>query len=208
MRTRVKICGITRSEDGLAAVKYGADSIGLVFFEKSPRAVNIEDACAIVKLMPAFVTITGLFVDPEADYVKAVVDKVSIDLLQFHGAEAQPFCAGFGRRYIKAISMKGEDESENIQQYSDAAGILLDAYHPDVHGGTGKTFDWSAIPADLPAPLILAGGLNPENVADAIQQVQPYAVDVSSGVELDKGIKDSKKIAAFMSEVSRVQASL
>lgn len=205
MRTRVKICGITRPEDGLAAVQHGADAIGLVFFEQSPRAIDIDAACAIVREIPAFVTITGLFVNPEREYVQAVLDKVSIDLLQFHGNETQESCTGFGRRYIKAISMKNKDATESIQQYSDAAGILLDAYHPDLHGGTGKTFDWDTIPTDLKAPVVLAGGLDAGNIADAIRQVRPYAVDVSSGVELEKGLKDESRIAAFMNEVSRVQ---
>ncbi len=208
MRTKVKICGITRPEDGLAAVRHGADAIGLVFFEQSPRAVDIDTACAIVRETPAFVTITGLFVNPEREYVQAVLDKVSIDLLQFHGVEAQQFCAGFGRRYIKAISMKDESATASIQQYSDAAGILFDAYHPDLHGGTGKTFDWDTIPTDLKVPMVLAGGLDAGNVADAIRQVRPYAVDVSSGVELDKGLKDEKKIAAFMKEVGLAQKGL
>ena len=208
MRTRVKICGITRPEDGLAAVQHGADAIGLVFFEQSPRAVDIDTACAIVREIPAFVTITGLFVNPEREYVQAILDKVSIDLVQFHGTETQQFCAGFGRRYIKAISMKDEGATESIQQYSDAVGILLDAYHPDLHGGTGKTFDWDTIPTDLKVPMILAGGLNAGNVADAIRQVRPYAVDVSSGVELEKGLKDESKIAAFMKEVGLAQKGL
>lgn len=210
MRTRVKICGITRALDGLEAVAHGADAIGLVFYEQSPRAIDIEAARAIVREIPAFVTITGLFVDPTAEYVQSVLDEVSVDLLQFHGAETPQFCAGFGRRYIKALSVVKEkaiqnqvSPIDNIRQYQDAAGLLLDTYHPELSGGTGKTFDWSAIPADLPASLILAGGLNPENVADAIRQVQPYAVDVSSGVESEKGLKDSEKIAAFMSEVSQ-----
>ncbi|MCK5092701.1 MAG: phosphoribosylanthranilate isomerase [Gammaproteobacteria bacterium] len=219
MRTRVKICGITRPEDGLAAVRYGADAIGLVFFEQSPRAVDIDTARAIVREIPPFVTVTGLFVNPTEEYVQDVLNKVSVDLLQFHGAEDQSFCAGFGRRYIKALSMQAPSMKENTgqdqvnpveyaRQYPDAVGILFDSYHPDLHGGTGKTFDWDAIPADFKVPMILAGGLDAGNVADAIRQVRPYAVDVSSGVELEKGIKDEKKIVDFMREVSLAQKGL
>lgn len=219
MRTRVKICGITRPEDGLAAVQHGADAIGLVFFEQSPRAVDIDTARAIVREIPPFVTITGLFVNPDRGFVQEVLDKISVDLLQFHGAEDQPFCAGFGRRYIKALSMKTMSDKENTgqeqvnpveyaRQYPDATGILLDAYHPDLHGGTGKTVDWDTIPADFKAPVVLAGGLDAGNVTDAIRQVRPYAVDVSSGVELGKGLKDEKKISDFMRAVSFAEKSL
>ena len=215
MRTRVKICGITRALDGLEAVSYGVDAIGLVFYEKSPRAVDIETARTIVREIPAFVTIAALFVNPTSEHVQAVLESVPVDLLQFHGNEEPQFCAGFGRRYIKALSMQRRavqnqaiqtrvSPINSAQQYQDSAGLLLDSYNPEIPGGTGETFDWSAIPADLPAPLILAGGLNPENVADAIQQVQPYGVDVSSGVESEKGIKDSQKIEAFMNNVGQI----
>jgi len=202
-RTRVKICGITRPEDAQAVVAAGADAIGLVFYPPSPRAVTLEQAQAIVAAVPAFVTVTALFVDPEPKQVQEILEGVRIDLIQFHGDEDSDFCGQFKHPYIKAIRVRqASDVVASCVRFPDALGILLDSYKPGVPGGTGETFDWSLIDdSQLTKPIILAGGLNPENVADAINQVQPFAVDVSGGVEASKGIKDHGKINAFLSEV-------
>lgn len=201
MRTRVKICGITRSQDADFAAKNGADAIGLVFYPASPRAVTIAQARQIVADLPPFVSVVALFVDADAQQVQDCLTALPIDVLQFHGDESPAFCEQFGKPYLKAIRMR-EDADLTIlaAKYSTASGLLLDSYQPGVPGGTGTTFDWSLI-SQIDKPIILAGGLNAENVAVAIQQVQPYAVDVSGGVESAKGIKDSKKISAFMREV-------
>ena len=209
MRTRVKICGITRVDDGLAAARAGADAIGLNFWRGTPRAVDVGQARAIVAAMPPFVTIVGLFVDPDPDEVRGVLAAVPIDVLQFHGAEAPALCRAFGRRYLKALAVaEGVDLLNSAVAYGDAAGILLDAPPADgLPGGTGRRFDWSQVPAGLPRPLVLSGGLDPGNVAEAIRRVRPWAVDVSSGVEVRgadgkavKGIKDPARIAAFIEE--------
>lgn len=205
MRTRVKICGITRREDGLAAAQLGADAIGLVFYEPSPRYVTPAAAANIISVLPAFVSKVGLFVDASASYVEETLATVRLDLLQFHGDEPPAFCQQFGVPYIKALRMHEDvDVLAYTRDHSHAVGILLDTYKQGVVGGTGQVFDWSQIPAKVPMPVILAGGLSPENVAEAIKQVQPYAVDVSGGVEAAKGIKDAAKIAALMNEVKRV----
>ena len=205
MRTRVKICGITRAQDAIKAVEFGADAIGLVFYGKSPRAVSIDDARAIIQKIPPFVTVVGLFVDPSPKDVAAVLHRVSLDLLQFHGEELPSECSAYGKPYIKAIKMReGDDIAAQVTQYSSARGILLDTYDPKVPGGTGRVFDWSRIPKGLDKPIILAGGLTPENVWQAITKVRPFAVDVSGGVEADKGIKDVEKMAAFMRGVQSV----
>lgn len=199
LRTRAKICGITRVEDALAAVSAGADAIGLVFYAKSPRHVNIEQAERIVASLPPFVDAVGLFVNADAEEVVAVQRHVRLDLLQFHGDETSAYCAAFSTPYIKALRVRPE---VNLLQYASdfasAKALLLDAYQEGVAGGTGQTFDWNLIPKDLHKPVILAGGLTPDNVKEAIRQVSPYAVDVSGGVEREKGIKDAAKIAAFM----------
>lgn len=198
MPVRVKICGITRIEDGLAAAAAGADAIGLVFAE-SPRRVTAEQAGAIVAALPPFLKVVGLFVDAPAEAVQAVLGRVPLDLLQFHGRETAETCRFFGRPYIKAIPIKdGRDAAGEARRYPDAAGILFDAFHPQLAGGSGQTYDWARVPRDLGKPVILAGGLTPENVAAAVQTVRPYAVDVSSGVESSKGIKDAAKLAAFI----------
>lgn len=203
-RTRVKICGITRPDDALAVVEAGADALGLVFFDRSPRNVGLEQARAIVKVVPAFVTVTALFVDPDDEFVDRVLTEVPVGLLQFHGRESADFCRGFGRHYVKAIGMQGlEDLSEFVSEYYDAAGFLLDSHAVGESGGTGKTFDWSRFPTDIDHPLILAGGLHPGNVAEAILATHPYAVDLSSGVESSPGIKDARLIRELMSEVRR-----
>lgn len=200
--TRVKICGITRVEDGLAAARAGADAIGLVFHAASPRHVTPEQAAAIVRALPPFVTSVALFVDPKAAAVEAVLRVVRPDLLQFHGDEPAAFCRGFGVPYLKAFRVRaGVDLLQSTARYGDARGWLLDAYSEATHGGTGQRFDWDLIPAGLPGAVILAGGLGPGNVGEAIRRVRPWAVDVSSGVEAAKGIKDAVKIANFMKEV-------
>jgi phosphoribosylanthranilate isomerase len=202
MRTRVKICGITRVEDALAAAAAGADAIGLVFDERSPRCVSLAQAEAVVRALPPFVTVVGLFVDAARGRVDEVLSRVPLDLLQFHGTETPEQCRLHRRAYIKAIAMKPDVDLIAMQaRYADAAGLVLDSYSPAAAGGTGQAFDWARVPRDLKTPVILAGGLTPANVAAAISAVHPYAVDVSSGVELSKGIKDTKKISAFIEAV-------
>ncbi|CRM17313.1 N-(5'-phosphoribosyl)anthranilate isomerase [Pseudomonas sp. FH4] len=199
---RSKICGITRMEDALAAVEAGADAIGFVFYAKSPRAVTVQQARAIIAGLPPFVTTVGLFVNASACELNETLDAVPLDLLQFHGDESPEECAGYHRPYIKALRVKaGDDIAASCAAYAGASGILLDAYVEGIPGGTGEAFDWSLIPQGLSKPIILAGGLSADNVAQAIAQVRPYAVDVSGGVEQGKGIKDSGKIRAFMQAV-------
>lgn len=202
MRTRVKICGITRVEDALAAVKAGADAIGLVFYAQSPRAVTIEQAQAIVPVIPPFVSVVGLFVNASKAEIEKTLSRVHLDILQYHGDETPDDCTQINLPYYKAIRVKNDT---NLLQYASefktAKALLLDTFSEQAYGGTGHAFDWNLIPKNLTKQLILAGGLNAENVAQAIKQVQPYAVDVSGGVELNKGIKDAEKIAAFMQAV-------
>ena len=199
---RSKICGITRIEDALAAVEAGADAIGLVFYAKSPRAVNVQQARAIIAALPPFVTTVGLFVNASRCELGEILDAVPLDLLQFHGDESPEDCEGYHRPYIKALRVKaGDDIARSCQAYAKASGILLDTYVEGVPGGTGEAFDWSLVPQGLSKPIILAGGLCAQNVAQAIAQVRPYAVDVSGGVEQSKGIKDQAKIRAFMQAV-------
>ncbi len=207
MRTRIKICGITRVEDARAAVELGADAIGLVFYAPSPRAIGVAQAQAIIAAIPPFVNVVGLFVDPTGDEVRAVLAACALDLLQFHGDEAPAFCSGFGRPYIKAARVRADaDLVQYLAPYAAARGWLLDAYHDRLYGGTGAAFDWKLIPRNLARPVILSGGLTPENVAAAVRQVRPWAVDVSSGVEAAKGIKDAAKIAAFVAGVRNENA--
>lgn len=199
MTSRVKICGLTRPEDIDAAVAAGADAIGLVFYDPSPRAVNIEKARQLAARIPAFVSVTGLFVNPQVDFVKQVLQHVALDILQFHGDETAAFCEQFHRRWIKAIRVRQQGQIEQaFEEYQNSAGLLVDAWHPEQYGGTGHGFNWSLIPEQRSLPLILAGGLQPENVATAVRQVRPWAVDVSGGVEIDKGIKCAKKMADFV----------
>jgi phosphoribosylanthranilate isomerase len=201
MRTRVKICGITSRQDAEFAVDFGADAIGLVFYPESPRAVTVAQAKNIVELLPPFVSIVALFVDAAPDTVIECLEALPIDLLQFHGDESAEYCEQFEHPYIKAVRMReGVDLQVVAKHYQKASALLLDSYQPGVPGGTGQIFNWSWI-ANLAKPIILAGGLNSQNIASAIQQVKPYAVDVSGGVELQKGIKDKEKIHAFMQEV-------
>lgn len=202
MRTRVKICGITRAEDALAVAHNGADAIGLVFYERSPRHVSIAQAAQLAAVLPPFVTVVGLFVNASAPFVREVMASVSLDVLQFHGDETPDYCEQFDKPYLKAIRVKaGVDLLQCAADFHSAQGLLLDAHVEGIPGGTGAVFDWSLIPEHLPLPLILSGGLSIENVAAGIDQVRPYAVDVSSGVEVSKGIKDSQKISRFMHEV-------
>lgn len=201
-RIRIKICGITRSEDAVSAAEAGADAIGLVFYAASPRAVDIDRARAICAVLPPFVTRVGLFVDPDPAAVRAVLDNVAIDRLQFHGDETAADCERYGVPYIKAARVqKGFDLDRFTSRYPGACGILVDTYQAGIQGGTGKCFDWSLLPARRAKPLILAGGLTPGNVADAIRQVHPYAVDISGGVESARGVKDADRITAFVQEV-------
>ncbi len=203
--TRIKICGITRVEDALAAARSGADAIGLVFYRRSPRHVVIGQARQLADALPPFVSVVGLFVNAETAFMREVLAAVPLDLLQFHGDETPEYCAQFLRPYIKAIRVKpGVDLLQCASDFHGAKGLLLDAHVEGTPGGTGTAFDWALIPGKLPLPVILSGGLNAENVAEAITQVRPYAVDVSSGVESGKGIKDAAKIAAFVNEVKRV----
>ena len=199
---RSKICGITRIEDALAAVEAGADAIGLVFYPKSPRAVSIQQARAIIAALPPFISTVGLFVNASRCELNETLDAVPLDMLQFHGDEAPEQCEGYHRPYMKALRVQaGDDIAASCRMYSGASGILLDTFVAGVPGGTGETFDWALIPQGLSKPVILAGGLTSANVAQAIAQVRPYAVDVSGGVEKSKGIKDHDKIRAFMSAV-------
>ncbi|MDT8428166.1 MAG: phosphoribosylanthranilate isomerase [Pseudomonadales bacterium] len=209
-RTRSKICGITRVEDAQQASEAGVDAIGLVFYAASKRVVTLERAQAIQSSLPAFVSTTALFVNPQADAVKTVLAGMHLDLLQFHGDEPADFCRSFKLPYMKAIRVRpGLDVGAEIGRYPDAAAILLDTWDAEQAGGTGLQFDWSVARQCVRASaqkIVLAGGLNAQNVGEAIRQVRPYAVDVSSGVEAAPGIKDSGKIIAFMQEVCRVQA--
>ncbi|MEY6432100.1 phosphoribosylanthranilate isomerase [Thioalkalicoccus limnaeus] len=201
-RTRVKLCGLTREADVDAAVAAGADAIGLVFWSPSPRAVTPAQAQALIRGVPPFVTTVGLFVDETPEAVRRVLSEVPLDLLQFHGHEDPDYCRGFARPWIKAVAMRpGVDLAAVATRYQEAAGLLLDAYDPARPGGTGQCFDWTRIPVRLARRIILAGGLTPANVATAIRQVRPYAVDVSGGIEAAKGVKDAAKIAAFMQGV-------
>jgi len=202
MNTRVKICGITRVQDGLDAVRFGAHAIGLVFYAPSPRAVTPDQARAIVDALPPFVTAVGLFVNADAEAVRATLATVPLQLLQFHGDETPEYCAALGVPYLKAIRVRpGVDLLQYAQQFHGARGLLLDAYVQGIRGGTGATFDWTLIPNSLPLPVVLSGGLDADNVGAAVRAVRPWAVDVSSGVESAKGIKDAAKIEAFMNGV-------
>lgn len=205
VRTRIKICGITRPEDALTVAESGADAIGLVFYSKSPRAVSIAQAQAIISVLPPFVTRVGLFVDVPQAELDAVLDQVELDVVQFHGNETLAECEAAGKEYMKAVRVQNTDDiTAALEQYPTASALLLDAYHPTKPGGTGETFDWDKIPANLSKPIVLAGGLSSDNVAQAISTVAPYAVDVSGGVEEAKGIKSAEKIIDFVAAVNSV----
>ncbi len=199
MSLRVKICGITRLEDLHVACEAGADAVGFVFYEKSPRHVSVETAAALVRALPPFVQSVGLFVDAEQATIETVLKSVPLDLLQFHGDETAAACARHGRPWIKAVRVNPQtDLLKCAADFEAARGLLLDAFVPGLPGGTGERFDWTLIPQALPKPVILSGGLTADNVAEAVRRVRPWAVDVSSGVEASKGIKDALKVARFI----------
>lgn len=207
--TRIKCCGMTRAEDAALAARLGADAIGLVFTARSRRRVTIEQAQAIVRALPPFVATVALFMDDEAAFVAQVIEAVQPDLLQFHGQEADHWCAQFGRPYLKAIAMgEGAAALSRLRDYPRAAGLLLDGHGLGEAGGGGKAFDWSLLPRGLEQPLVLAGGLDPDNVAAAVRRAQPWAVDVASGIEVSPGIKDPGKLDAFIRAVRTVDAQL
>lgn len=196
---RVKICGITSVEDAQHAVAAGADAIGLVFYEKSPRHVAQEQAAQIARAVGPFVTVVGLFVNASADEITSVLEGVDLHVLQFHGDENEAFCLQFRRPYMKALRMKPElDVLQAMSAYPSASAILLDAYRAGVPGGTGETFDWSRVPRETEIPVVLAGGLTPENIEQAVAAVSVYGVDVSGGVEASKGRKNSQKVSTFI----------
>ncbi|MDM8565806.1 phosphoribosylanthranilate isomerase [Candidatus Halobeggiatoa sp. HSG11] len=202
LHTRVKICGITRPQDAIFAADLGVDAIGLVFYANSPRAVEIAQAQAIIQKLPPFVTTVGLFVNAKPNFVQHVLANVSLDVLQFHGEETPDYCVGFSKPYIKALRMRPDINIKQYTQiYTSAQALLLDSYVKGTKGGTGVTFDWQQVPTDLSTPIIVAGGLTADNVTQVITKLQPYAVDISGGVESAKGIKDAEKITAFMQGV-------
>jgi len=200
--TRIKCCGMTRIEDALLAARLGADAIGVVLTARSKRRVSIEQARAIVQAMPPFVTTVALFMDDDAVFVREAIAAIEPDLLQFHGAETDAWCAQFGRRYLKAIAMgEGALALHALHDYPGATGLLLDGHGLGEAGGSGKAFDWSLMPRDVTQPLVLAGGLTPANVADAVRIAKPWGVDVASGIESSPGIKDARKLADFIMAV-------
>ena len=203
-RTRIKICGITQVDSALAAANAGADAIGLVFYAGSSRAVSAAQAAAICAALPPFVSTIGLFVDAAADEINAVLKTVPLSALQFHGDEAPDFCARFARPYLKALRMRPDlDLFAATEQFAGASALLLDTYRAGVAGGTGEVFDWERVPRELASRIVLAGGLNPDNVAQAVARVRPYAVDVSGGVESAPGVKDVARIHSFVAAVRR-----
>ncbi|MCH9672086.1 MAG: phosphoribosylanthranilate isomerase [Gammaproteobacteria bacterium] len=204
-KIRVKVCGITRAEDAAAAADFGADAIGVNFFPKSPRYVAPESAQGLIEGIAPFVSVVALFVNPSREDVQTVLSRVDIDVLQFHGTETPEFCESFSRPYIKAIGV-GEDVDLEAQalRFRASRAVLLDALDTTRWGGTGETFDWSRVPERWGVPFVLAGGLDADNVAEAIQRVSPAAVDVCGGVEAEKGIKDLTKLENFMRSVHRV----
>jgi phosphoribosylanthranilate isomerase len=205
-RIRIKICGITRAEDLQAAVAAGVDAIGFVFYPPSARFLEAARAAELARLTPPFVARVGLFVNAEPAFVSATLDRVPLDLLQFHGEEDAAYCEQFRRPYLKAARVRpGLDLLEYASAFPSAQGILLDAY-VEGYGGAGQVFDWSLIPRTLPLPVVLSGGLTPDNVADAVRGIRPWAVDVSSGVEAARGIKDFAKINAFVAAVKNLDA--
>ncbi|MFW5444042.1 MAG: phosphoribosylanthranilate isomerase [Methylococcaceae bacterium] len=203
MRTRIKICGFTQVDEAVVAARLGVDAIGLVFYPPSPRHVSIEQAVNIVNALPAFVTVVALFVDEQEVQIREVLSKVAIDCIQFHGDESATECRIYNKPYMKAVRMKPDlDILAIATQYNDATALLLDAYHPGIKGGSGSQFDWDLIPENCSLPVVLAGGLQVDNVRLAVESVRPYAVDVSSGVEAEKGVKDVAKMAAFIQAIN------
>lgn len=206
-RTRIKICGITRLADAMAAAEAGADAIGFVFHRPSPRWIEPADAATIAAALPPFITTVGLFVDVDPGLVRATLAAAPLDLLQFHGEESPAYCLQFGRPYMKAVRIRPDlDLLQYAAPFPSAVGLLLDAYRPGLAGGTGATFDWELVPKNVSMPIVLSGGLTPDNVADGIVRLQPWAVDVSSGVEAAPGKKDAERIAAFVRAVREADA--
>jgi phosphoribosylanthranilate isomerase len=208
-RTRIKICGITRREDAVTAASAGADAIGFVFHQPSPRYVQPDNAASIARAMPPFVSLVGLFVDADAAIVGDIVERVGLSMLQFHGYETPGFCAQFSKPFMKAIRVRPEiDLLQYAALFSGASALLLDAYRPGIPGGTGETFDWELVPQDLEARIVLSGGLTAVNVGVGIRRLTPWAVDVSSGVESAPGIKDPDRIEQFVAAVRRADGLL
>ncbi len=206
MGVKVKICGITSVKDALAVAYSGADAIGLVFYPNSSRNISIEQAVEICAVLPPFITVVGLFLDADKTTVATILEQVPLNILQFHGSESPEYCRSFNHPYMKAVGMIGLDDfTSYAEQYPDSKAFLVDAHAPGAAGGTGKTFNWDDVPCDYPKPIILAGGLNPDNIAAAILSTSVYAVDLSSGVEILPGIKSEEKITALMQEVKRVE---
>ena len=209
MNIRVKICGITRPEDAAAAAQAGADAVGLVFYEKSKRCVTVAQAQEIVRVLPPFVSVVALFVNEDAARIYDILAQVPVDVIQFHGDEDDAFCAQFRRPYLKAVRVRC---AENIQtacmQFPNARALLFDAYHPTEYGGTGQQFDWTLLPEQLAKPWVLAGGLTPENVAEAVCLSGAAAVDVSGGVEREPGIKDADKMAWFVKNAKQAAGAV
>ena len=202
LRTRIKICGVTRPEDAEAAAAQGIDALGLIFYSPSPRAVSITRAAEIAAAVPPFVTLVALFVNPEAQFVERVVDRLPVGMLQFHGDESSTFCEQFCMPYLKALRMRPDiDLLQEAIPFRSASGLLLDTYRRDAPGGTGESFRWDAVPAGLTRPVVLAGGLHAGNIAEAMKQVRPAAVDANSGVEIAPGEKDPRMIAGFVQAV-------
>lgn len=206
--TRIKCCGMTRVEDAVLAAELGSDAIGLVFSRRSRREVSLERAIEIARALPPFVTTVALFMDDDERRVREVIDRLQPDLLQFHGSESDAWCAGFGRPFVKALAMGGHDAEPPWQAYPHATALLLDGHAAGEAGGSGRSFDWGRIPAGQHGRLVLAGGLHPDNVAAAIMQARPWAVDVASGVESAPGVKDPLRLARFIHAVREADAQL
>ena len=202
---KIKICGLTDPENSKQIASLDIHAIGLVFFNESPRAVSIEQANEIIQELPPFINKVGLFVNASSNFVDQVLNSVNIDTIQFHGDESSSDCSQFQMPFIKAIRMReGTNLLKQAEEFSSAAGLLLDSFEEDSYGGTGKSFDWNLIRDNIDLPIILAGGLNKDNVMSAIEKTQPYAIDISSGVEVDKGIKDIEKIKEIISLTRRI----
>ncbi|WXU00589.1 MAG: N-(5'-phosphoribosyl)anthranilate isomerase [Catillopecten margaritatus gill symbiont] len=202
MKPKVKICGFTNAENARAASLLGIDAVGLVFYDKSPRCVEVATAVEIINALPPFVNRVGLFVNADSDFIDEILCEVPLDTLQFHGDESPAECGQYAMPFIKALRVTAEmDIAKMAQEYHQASGLLLDAFHEEAYGGTGNQFDWGLAKVEIDLPIILAGGLNPETVFNAVKQVNPYALDVSSGVESSKGIKDMNKVKHFIQQV-------
>ncbi len=207
--TQIKICGFTRASDAIAACACGVDAIGLVFYPPSSRNIDVEHAAEILQALPPFVAVTGLFLNAEKSLIDKVLQKVPLSLLQFHGSETADFCESFNRPYIKSVAMKSvADVRQYAEQFTQARGFLLDSNMEGAAGGSGETFDWRLVPTDFPAPLVLAGGLGIDNVYDAVSRVRPAAVDVSSGVESGKGLKDHAMMLNFIQRVRAADSAI